>query len=426
MRIDENNSYIPQTEQLYRLGLSSLGVVITLTQWRFPDPTHTLALIAVLSLIFLWLMLDYLIARTVLRLTFLRYARVSADYFGTGVFFAMVNFNYIVVLIIGTGCVISLLLYKDKYLLLNIVLICLGAGITYFLLSPLASDWKPFVADPITITVALLLISTYSIIIISFGLKQHKRMVQQSSLVATENKAQTNRIFQLSEYLSPTVRRAILSGVQLKQEPEEKQVTVFFSDIVGFTSLSEQLSPDELSAFLNTYLEEMSKIAARFGGTIDKIMGDSIMVFFGDPESRGIQNDAVSCVSMALAMKKSMEELQLRWQGNGMENPPSIRIGINSGLCKVGNFGSTYYLNYTLLGRSVNLASRLETAANEGEILISLSTYNLVKHKIHCVSKGEVFASGFSKPLLAYSVLYSKAEQTHNQTLIDTAKEAAT
>lgn len=426
MRIDENNSYIPQTEQLYRLGLSSLGVVITLTQWRFPDPTHTLALIAVLSLIFLWLMLDYLIARTVLRLTFLRYARVSADYFGTGVFFAMVNFNYIVVLIIGTGCVISLLLYKDKYLLLNIVLICLGAGITYLLLSPLASDWKPFVADPITITVALLLISTYSIIIISFGLKQHKRMVQQSSLVATENKAQTNRIFQLSEYLSPTVRRAILSGVQLKQEPEEKQVTVFFSDIVGFTSLSEQLSPDELSTFLNTYLEEMSKIAARFGGTIDKIMGDSIMVFFGDPESRGIQNDAVSCVSMALAMKKSMEELQLRWQGNGMENPPSIRIGINSGLCKVGNFGSTYYLNYTLLGRSVNLASRLETAANEGEILISLSTYNLVKHKIHCVSKGEVFASGFSKPLLAYSVLYSKAEQTHNQTLIDTAKEAAT
>ena len=426
MRIDENNSYIPQTEQLYRLGLSSLGVVIILTQWRFPDPTHTLALIAVLSLIFLWLMLDYLIARTVLRLTFLRYARVSADYFGTGVFFAMVNFNYIVVLIIGTGCVISLLLYKDKYLLLNIVLICLGAGITYLLLSLLASDWKPFVADPITITVALLLISTYSIIIISFGLKQHKRMVQQSALVATENKAQTNRIFQLSEYLSPTVRRAILSGVQLKQEPEEKQVTVFFSDIVGFTSLSEQLSPDELSAFLNTYLEEMSKIAARFGGTIDKIMGDSIMVFFGDPESRGIQNDAVSCVSMALAMKKSMEELQLRWQGNGMENPPSIRIGINSGLCKVGNFGSTYYLNYTLLGRSVNLASRLETAANEGEILISLSTYNLVKHKIHCVSKGEVFASGFSKPLLAYSVLYSKAEQTHNQTLIDTAKEAAT
>jgi len=426
MRIDENNSYIPQTEQLYRLGLSSLGVVITLTQWRFPDPTHTLALIAVLSLIFLWLMLDYLIARTVLRLTFLRYARVSADYFGTGVFFAMVNFNYIVVLIIGTGCVISLLLYKDKYLLLNIVLICLGAGITYLLLSLLASDWKPFVADPITITVALLLISTYSIIIISFGLKQHKRMVQQSSLVATENKAQTNRIFQLSEYLSPTVRRAILSGVQLKQEPEEKQVTVFFSDIVGFTSLSEQLSPDELSAFLNTYLEEMSKIAARFGGTIDKIMGDSIMVFFGDPESRGIQNDAVSCVSMALAMKKSTKELQLRWQGNGMVNPPSIRIGINSGLCKVGNFGSTYYLNYTLLGRSVNLASRLETAANEGEILISLSTYNLVKHKIHCVSKGEVFASGFSKPLLAYSVLYSKAEQTHNQTLIDTAKEAAT
>ena len=170
----------------------------------------------------------------------------------------------------------------------------------------------------------------------------------------------------------------------------------------------------------------MSKIAARFGDTIDKIMGDSIMVVFGDPESRGIENDAVSCMSMALAMKKSMAELQLRWQRNGMVNPPSIRIGINSGLCKVGNFDSAYYLNYTLLGRSVNLASRLETAANAGEILISLSTYNLVKHKIHCVSKGEVFASGFSQPLLAYSALDSKAEQKADQTLLDTEEKATT
>ncbi len=110
----------------------------------------------------------------------------------------------------------------------------------------------------------------------------------------------------------------------------------------------------------------MSKIAVRFGGTIDKIMGDSIMVFFGDPRSRGVKNDAVSCVSMALAMKKSMAELQSRWQLQGIETPPSIRIGINSGLCRVGNFGSAFYLNYTLLGRSVNLASRLETAASAG------------------------------------------------------------
>ena len=228
MRIDENNSYIPQTEQLYLLGLSSLGVVIILTQWRFPDPTHTLALIAVLSLIFLWLMLDYLIARTVLRLTFLRYARVSTDYFGTGVFFAMVNFNYIVVLIIGTGCVISLLLYKDKYLLLNIVLICLGAGITYLLLSLLASDWKPFVADPITITVALLLISTYSIIILSLGLKQHKRMVQQLSLVATDNKALTIVYFNSQNIFPPLLDARYFLGCSSNKNQKKNRLPFSF------------------------------------------------------------------------------------------------------------------------------------------------------------------------------------------------------
>jgi class 3 adenylate cyclase len=84
----------------------------------------------------------------------------------------------------------------------------------------------------------------------------------------------------------------------------------------------------------------MSEIAFRFGGTVDKVIGDSIMVFFGDPESRGVQSDAVRCVSMAIAMRKAMQELQLRWQAEGIEQPTGLRMGINSGVCKVGNFGT--------------------------------------------------------------------------------------
>lgn len=405
MRIEEDKPYLLKSEHLYRLGLAILGAVVIFTQWLFLDLTHILVLIMVVSLIFLYLLLDYLLARTAIKLTILRYTRVSLDSFTTGVFFALINFEYILVLIIGFGCVISLFLYKEKYLLLNALLLCLGAGITYWLLLPLTSRWDTFVANPITIVPALLLLGCYCMVLISRGLEKDTLMLKQLSSAAAENQALTNRVFQLSEYLSPAVRQAVLSGIQLEEEPEEKQITVFFSDIVGFTNLTEQLSPDELISFLNTYLAEMSKIAARFGGTIDKIMGDAIMVFFGDSETRGIENDAVSCVSMAVAMKKSMTELQLRWQRNGMVDVPSIRIGINSGLCRIGNFGSAYYLNYTLLGRSVNLASRLETAANAGEILISLSTYNLVKNRIHCVAKGEVDVSGFSQPLLAYSVV---------------------
>jgi class 3 adenylate cyclase len=149
----------------------------------------------------------------------------------------------------------------------------------------------------------------------------------------------------------------------------------------------------------------MSGIAVRFGGTIDKIMGDSIMVFFGDPVSRGVQNDAISCVSMAIAMRKAMEKLQQRWQSAGIKEIPSLRMGINTGLCKVGNFGTEHHLNYTLLGRSVNLASRLESAACDEEILISLSTYELVKHSIDCTNRGEIAVKGFSKPVIAYSVI---------------------
>ena len=98
------------------------------------------------------------------------------------------------------------------------------------------------------------------------------------------------------------------------EESKEKNVTIFFSDLSGFTELAEQLEAEDLALFLQVYLTEMTEIALRFGGPLDKIIGDSIMVFFGDPESRGIENDALSCVSMALTMRAAMAKLKKRWQ----------------------------------------------------------------------------------------------------------------
>ena len=149
----------------------------------------------------------------------------------------------------------------------------------------------------------------------------------------------------------------------------------------------------------------MSQIACRFGGTIDKVIGDSIMVFFGDPESRGTHTDAVACVSMAIAMRQKMAELQQRWRSGGINQPPALRIGINSGTCKVGNFGTENRLDYTLLGQAVNLASRLESAAQCNEILLSDSTYQRVKATIRCADKGQISVKGFSKPISVYSVI---------------------
>ena len=175
--------------------------------------------------------------------------------------------------------------------------------------------------------------------------------------------------------------------------------------MAGFTKLAEELDPEQLTSLLNTYLTEMSEIAFRFGGTIDKVIGDSIMVFFGDPESRGVRSDAVTCVSMAIAMRKAMEDLQLRWHKEGIERPPALRMGINSGLCKVGNFGTENRLDYTLLGRAVNLASRLESSAESNEILLSEDTYGLVKDTIHCIDKGQISIKGFSEAVNVYSAI---------------------
>ena len=99
-------------------------------------------------------------------------------------------------------------------------------------------------------------------------------------------------------------------------------MTIFFSDMQGFSELSEQLSSEKLTWLINSYLAEMSEIIFRFGGTLDKVIGDSLMVFFGDPNSRGKKNDAVACVCMAISMNNAMQDLKKRWIANGISNPP--------------------------------------------------------------------------------------------------------
>lgn len=106
----------------------------------------------------------------------------------------------------------------------------------------------------------------------------------------------------------------------------------------GFSQLSEQLDSDKLSWVVNSFLSEMTDIVYRFGGTLDKMIGDSIMVFFGDPNSRGKQNDAIACVCMAIAMREAMSRLKIKWQKEAINNPPNVRMAINTGHSRVGKF----------------------------------------------------------------------------------------
>jgi class 3 adenylate cyclase len=215
----------------------------------------------------------------------------------------------------------------------------------------------------------------------------------------------------MSKYLAPQVWKTIFSGKQsVALETQRKKLVIFFSDIKGFTQLSDELEPEVLTELLNQYLTDMCDIALRYGGTIDKFIGDSLMIFFGDPTTEGTKADAQKCVAMAIEMRKHMKVLQQQWSSQGIKTPLQIRMGINTGYCTVGNFGAEQRMDYTIVGKEVNLASRLETMAEAGEILLSYETFSLIKDTVMCRDKGEIQVKGFSRPLPIYQVVGFRKE----------------
>lgn len=263
-----------------------------------------------------------------------------------------------------------------------------------------------------TLVAVGLYISIYAL----FSQRQTRELKQKLKALENEKVQLKLNNYHISKYLSPTLRQAVSSGRNVKLETQRKKLTIFFSDIKGFSDLAEEMEADSLTALLNNYLTEMSEIALQYGGTIDKFIGDAIMVFFGDPSSKGAKADCVAAVSMAIAMKKRMKELQLRWLNQGIQKPLEIRMGINTGFCTVGNFGTENRLDYTLLGTEVNLANRLEAAADPGEILISHETYSLVKDVVMCRDQGEIKLKGYQQPIRVYSVVDLRKNLGKNQT----------
>ncbi len=233
-----------------------------------------------------------------------------------------------------------------------------------------------------------------------------RKAEQANELVSEQKRALEVLSTKLSKYLSPQVYSSIFTGRRsVEIASTRRKLTVFFSDIVDFTETTDDLESEELTGLLNHYLTEMSKIALEHGATIDKYIGDAILAFFGDPETRGVKQDALACVNMAIAMQRRMRELQSEWRDAGLERPFQLRISINTGYCTVGNFGSEDRMDYTIIGGEVNLASRLQSHAEPGGILISHATYSLVKDLIPAEEQEPVKAKGFARPVRNYKVL---------------------
>jgi len=209
----------------------------------------------------------------------------------------------------------------------------------------------------------------------------------------------------IAKYLSPQVYKSIFSGQKdVVIATERKKLTIFFSDIKDFTATTERLQPEDLTALLNEYFTEMAAIAQEYGGTIDKFIGDAMLVFFGDPETKGVVEDAKACLRMAIEMQRRMAELNARWRERGIERPFRTRMGINTGFCNVGNFGSADRMDYTIIGAEANLAARLQSIAEPGGIVMSYETHALVRDFVGARPLPAITMKGISREVIPYAV----------------------
>lgn len=263
--------------------------------------------------------------------------------------------DLILIFVFGIPLGIALALVSPRWMWFGLALLIPFAALIYFAF--LRGWWLNFTLPAGTLTANVMLVSLYR------------------ALVEEKEKRKVRSAF--GQYLSPEVIRRLLVNPQLV-EPRRTDITVMFSDIRGFTSISEKLDAQELALFLNGYLSDMTRIVFDTQGTLDKYIGDAVMAFWGAPyEDPG---HAARACTAALAMMRRVRELQKQWESEGKPRL-DIGIGLNSGVASVGNMGSALRYGYTALGDTVNLSSRLEGLNKDygTHILANESTYAAAK-----------------------------------------------
>ena len=175
--------------------------------------------------------------------------------------------------------------------------------------------------------------------------------------------------------------------------------------MVGFTDLSESLEPEELAEVLNGYLREMTAAVIAYGGSLDNFIGDGVMAVFGAPQEMAEADQAWSAVRAAMEMRDRCRELARSLRDRGIPADPQIRVGLNTAHCTVGVFGSEVMRAYKAVGFAVNVAARLQTAADPGSILCGFRTYALVKDRVTAEERGALTVKGAARPVEAWEIV---------------------
>ncbi|HXM96707.1 MAG TPA: adenylate/guanylate cyclase domain-containing protein [Candidatus Dormibacteraeota bacterium] len=262
----------------------------------------------------------------------------------------------LLIVIFGIPLGIWMALVAPRWMLLGLSLLAPLVAVDYFAF--LHGWWLNFSVPAITLTSNVLLVSLYR------------------ALVEEKEKRRVRTAF--GQYLSPEVIRRLLVNPQLV-EPRKTDITVMFSDIRGFTTISEKLDAQDLALFLNQYLSDMTRLVFDHHGTLDKYIGDAVMAFWGAPFEEA--DHAAKACHTALQMMQRVRDMQKKWEAEGKPHL-DIGIGLNTGVASVGNMGSALRYGYTALGDTVNLSSRLEGLNKDygTHIIVNETTYNVAKN----------------------------------------------
>jgi adenylate cyclase len=221
-----------------------------------------------------------------------------------------------------------------------------------------------------------------------------------------EQMAELVRTGELKRFLPQQVAESLLSGqLEPNERFERRKITALFADLVGFTDLSEALEPEELAQVLNEYLREMTAAAVAHGGALDNFVGDGLMVVFGAPVRSEDSAQALAAVRTALAMRHRVQELTARLRREGIPRDLQIRAGINMGHCTVGVFGSDVMRAYKAVGFAVNIASRLQAAADPSSILCGFRTYALVQDRVRALPRDPLVVKGTTRPVEVWEIV---------------------
>ncbi|MFL6108304.1 MAG: adenylate/guanylate cyclase domain-containing protein [Marmoricola sp.] len=218
---------------------------------------------------------------------------------------------------------------------------------------------------------------------------------------------------QTVDYQRTLIRRyapgAVVSRIELGDttvdHPQRRKVTVFFSDVVGFTTMADRVDPEALAEIVNDYLGSLADLIERHGGTLNEFAGDGVMAIFGAPEEMEPADQVRAALAAARELQASLPEWSRGWYQHGIIEDAKARVGINTGTISVGTFGSAVRATYTGIGLQTNIAARVQAQAEPGGILLSNTSWHLVKDLISCEARGEVMVKGVHFPIELYQPL---------------------